>query len=195
VSTADDVAYAARLYRIGNRSWKRALNPVNPYRLHIRSLAVGRCLDVGCGFGRNLGYLRNSSNVGVEPNASLRTLARELGHTVIAPEDVQHSLQREEFDNLIFSHVLEHLLPDQHPAILNNYLPYLKSGGRVIVRIPQRAGFDSDDDHRHFWTLDSMQTFLESNHLTISKKGTFPFPELGGTFFKYNEWFLVATKQ
>jgi len=101
---------------------------VNPCRLHIRSLAVGRYLDVGSGFGRNLGYLGNSSIVGVEPNASLDTLARELGHTVIAAKDVEHSLKREEFDNLIFSHVLGRLPSDQYPVILNNYLHYLKSG-------------------------------------------------------------------
>ena len=185
--TTDEVAYATRLYRISNRSWKRILRPVNPYRLHIRSLVIGRCLDIGCGFGRNLGYLGNTSNVGVEPNSSLRVLARDLGHTVISPEDVRRSLHREKFDNLIFSHVLEHLLPDEHAVILNNYLPYLKSGGRVIVLIPQRAGFDGDDDHRHFWTLNAMETFLEQNHLITQKKGTFPFPEFVGTFFKYNE--------
>lgn len=192
--TSDESAYAARLYGISNRSWKRILSPVNPYRLHIRSLVVGRCLDVGCGFGRNLGYLGNTNNVGVEPNKSLRELANELGHNVIAPDDIQRVLQRGEFDNLIFSHVLEHLLPDEHAVILNNYLPYLKIGGHVIVRIPQRAGFASDDDHRYFWTLNSMEQFLKSHRLDIHKKGSFPFPEFVGNFFKYNEWFLVATK-
>jgi len=101
---------------------------VNRCRIHIRSLTVVRCLDVGCGFSLNLGYLGNSSNVGVQPNASLRTLTRELGHTVIAAKDIEHSLQREEVDNLIFSHALEHLLSDQYPAILNNYLHHFKSG-------------------------------------------------------------------
>lgn len=190
----EEGAYAERLYGISNRAWKRALSPVNPYRLHIRCLAVGRSLDIGCGFGRNLGYLGNASNVGVEPNQSLRFLASQLGHNVISPEDVKSLLADEKFDNLIFSHVLEHLTPDEHALILNEYLPYLKVGGSVIVRIPQRAGFDSDDDHRHFWTLDSMAKYLISHDLQIDKAGSFPFPEIVGNYFKYNEWFLTATK-
>lgn len=191
----EESEYAARLYGISNRSWKRALAPVNPYRLHIRHLAVGRCLDVGCGFGRNLGYLGNQSNIGIEPNQSLRALADQLGHKVIHPDDVERLMQPEDFDTIIFSHVLEHLTPEEHPLILNRYLPYLKVGGRVIVRIPQRAGFDSDDDHRFFWHRSSMAEYLSSHNLHIEKMGSFPFPEFVGNFFKYNEWFFLAVKK
>lgn len=170
------------------------LAPINPYRIHIRLLVRGRCLDVGCGFGRNLGYLGDPQHVGVEPNQSLREMATKLGHNVIAPHETKQELRNEEFDTLIFSHVLEHLTPDQHPAILRDYLPYLKVGGLVVVRIPQRAGFNSDDDHRFFWTDGLMEEFLLGHGLSITKSGSFPFPEFFGGFFKYNEWFFVATK-
>lgn len=194
MTSSDENAYAQRLYGISNQPWKRVLAPINPYRIHIRLLVRGRCLDIGCGFGRNLGYLGDSKHVGVEPNQNLRDLAIELGHNVIAPHETQQVLQNEGFDTLIFSHVLEHLTPDQHPAILRDYLPYLKVGGLVIVRIPQRAGFDSDDDHRYFWTNDLMEEFLLGHGLTIEKTGSFPLPEFFGRFFKYNEWVFVAIK-
>lgn len=121
-------------------------------------------------------------------------MATKLGHNVLAPHETKQELRNEEFDTLIFSHVLEHLTPDQHPAILRDYLPYLKVGGLVVVRIPQRAGFNSDDDHRFFWTDGLMEEFLLGHGLRITKSGSFPFPEFFGGFFKYNEWFFVATK-
>jgi SAM-dependent methyltransferase len=195
MSTPEDEIYAQRLYSISNKKWKRSLKLLNPYRLHIRYLIKGSCLDVGAGFGRNLGYLNNPANHGIEPNPALRRLSQVLGHSVVSAIEASSKFEYESFDNLLFSHVLEHLTPEQHLGILDQYLPYLKSGGRVVVLIPQEAGFKHDSDHKFFWTPEFMAEYLSDHSLILQKIGSFPLPSIFSRIFIYNEWFLVAAKK
>ncbi|HEY7625699.1 MAG TPA: hypothetical protein VH761_01480, partial [Ilumatobacteraceae bacterium] len=64
MSSTDD-AYAGRLQELSGRWWKRFLP--NPYRWNVRRLATGRVLDVGCGIGRCLDFVK-PRGVGVDPN-------------------------------------------------------------------------------------------------------------------------------
>jgi SAM-dependent methyltransferase len=194
VSNVSDEQYAQRLYGASNKRWKLLLKYANPYRLHIRHLIKGTCLDVGAGFGRNLGYLNRPANVGVEPNPALRTIALTLGHNVVSAEDAAHRLKAESFDYLLFSHVLEHLTADQHAEILRQYLPYLKRGGKIVILIPQMAGFKHDSDHKFFWTPSLVREYLAQNELNLRKSGSFPLPSIFGNTFVYNQWFFVATR-
>lgn len=189
-----EAKYAEYLYTISNKTYKRVLARVNPYRQHIRHLVKGTCLDIGAGFGRNLGYLNNSRNVGVEPNLSLRKIAETLGHNVVAREQLFESYSHQHFDNLLISHVLEHLPTQDHHAFLQEYLPFLKIGGKVVILIPQVAGFKQDSDHKHFWTPALISEYLHDNKLSILRIGSFPLPTWFGQIFIYNEWFVIAEK-
>ena len=194
MENSSEAQYADRLYGISNKRYKRALGRVNPYRLHIRHLIKGTCLDLGAGFGRNLGYLNDSRNVGVEPNLALRKIAETLGHNVLAREHLFESFSHQHFENLLISHVLEHLPTQDHHAFLQEYLPFLKVGGKVVILIPQRAGFKQDSDHKYFWTPALMSKYLHENKLSVVRIGSFPLPTWFGQIFVYNEWFIIAEK-
>ncbi len=62
--------YAARLNRIQRARWKELLDVQAPYRWNLRRQSLGRTLDVGCGWGRNLASL-DPSSVGVDHNLYL----------------------------------------------------------------------------------------------------------------------------
>ena len=63
--TSTDADYTRRLQHLSGRRWKRFVP--NPYRWNVRRLATGRVLDVGCGIGRCLDFVR-PRGVGVDPN-------------------------------------------------------------------------------------------------------------------------------
>jgi SAM-dependent methyltransferase len=144
----DNEDYAMRLQLISKKWWKKLLGPINPYRRNLRNLVRGNCLEVGCGIGRNLSYLDNSDNVGIDLNLYALDVARSLGHTVMMNSEFKsHDQYLAGFDNLLFSHVLEHM--DQGAAIqlVNDYLPYLNKDGKLVIICPQKRGFDSDESH------------------------------------------------
>jgi len=55
-STADG-RYTDYLVGMQARCWKRLLRVQLPYRWHLRTLRLGKVLDLGCGIGRNLLHL------------------------------------------------------------------------------------------------------------------------------------------
>lgn len=72
-------------------AWWKPIIPVQaPYRWHLRRLKLGRTLDLGCGNGRNLGYL-GSTSVGVDHNGELVSIARSRGLNAFTPEDFRAS--------------------------------------------------------------------------------------------------------
>ncbi|HEX2785073.1 MAG TPA: class I SAM-dependent methyltransferase, partial [Ilumatobacteraceae bacterium] len=82
--SSTDSAYTRRLQRLSGRRWKRLVP--NPYRWNIRRLATGRVLDVGCGIGRCLDFVR-PRGVGVDPNETAITVCRENAHEAYTPAD------------------------------------------------------------------------------------------------------------
>jgi len=60
-SPTESKDYAKHLRRRADVWWKTILPVQAPYRWHIRHLRLGRTLDVGCGYGRNLEVLASGS--------------------------------------------------------------------------------------------------------------------------------------
>ena len=46
---------------------------------------------------------------------------------------------RECFDGILLAHVIEHMTRADGLALLRDYLPYLRPGGRVFFRVPAGA--------------------------------------------------------
>ena len=62
-----------------------------PYRLHVRSLRMGRALEVGCGIGRNLAHLPAGS-VGVDHNPFSVQTCRSLGFEAYTDEEIREAI-------------------------------------------------------------------------------------------------------
>jgi len=185
--TTPTSGYAARLDALQGARWKRRVP--NPYRAYLRHLRLGRTLEVGCGIGRNLGYL-GGFGIGVDTDPDAVARCRRLGfHAYLAEE---FTAAPRSFDTLLVSHVLEHLSHAEAGALLSRYLGYVRPGGRVVVITPQERGFASDATHRRFTGFDEVRSLLEDRGLAVERQRSFPLPRPLGRWFVYNEFVTLA---
>ena len=188
----DDRDYTDRLVTAGGARWKRVLNVQAPYRWNLRRLEPGRVLDVGCGIGRNLEHL-DGDGIGVDTNPTSIEEARRRGFEAYTVDELTNgALEGEEFDSLLFAHVLEHMTRAEASALLGAYLPYLRPGGAVIAIVPQEAGFASDATHVDFLDAEDVITLFEWNGIALDRSFSFPFPRATGRWFRYNETIVTG---
>jgi 2-polyprenyl-3-methyl-5-hydroxy-6-metoxy-1,4-benzoquinol methylase len=187
--------YAQRLQAKQHVWWKKALNVQAPYRWNVRRQQLGRTLDVGCGIGRNLEHL-DAGSVGVDHNAASIAVAREQGLTALTVEEWEASdLRRpDSFDAILLAHVIEHLDAETGEALLRDYLPYLRPGGKVFLVCPQERGYASDATHVRFTTGDDLVELARTVGLEPDPWFSFPLPRWAGKAFVYNEFCLLARK-
>jgi 2-polyprenyl-3-methyl-5-hydroxy-6-metoxy-1,4-benzoquinol methylase len=191
--TSTDANYARRLQRLSGRWWKRLIP--NPYRLNVRRLAVGRVLDVGCGIGRCLDFIR-PRGVGVDPNAAAIAVCRDSGYEAYVPDEfaaaIGSSKSPRQFDTLLCSHVLEHLDEPTGVELIGRYLPHIVSGGRVVLITPQERGQRSDDTHVRLMDVGELRAVASKCGLTVERVSSFPLPRVFGRWFIYNETVMTA---
>lgn len=194
----DDTAgedYARRLQTKEQVWWKRALDVQAPYRWNLRRQHLGRTLDVGCGLGRNLENL-DPGSVGVDHNPTSVALARERGLAALTVEEWRASDLRRpgSFDGMLLAHVIEHLSEADGLAVVRDYLPYLRPGGRVFLVCPQERGYASDPTHVRFVTGEDLMDLARQVGLEPQPWSSFPFPRRAGRAFVYNEFCVLALK-
>ncbi len=195
---ADDTAgedYARRLQTKQEVWWKKVLNVQAPYQWNLRRQHLGRTLDVGCGIGRNLETL-DAGSVGVDHNEHSIAVARERGVTALTVAEWESSDLRvpESFDGILLAHVIEHMAAPEGVALLRDYLPYLRPGGRVFFVCPQERGYASDATHVRFTTGEDLEALARDVGLEPQPWFSFPFPRWAGKPFIYNEFCLLAVK-
>lgn len=195
-----DPEYAERLRRLETARWKQVLDVQAPYRWNLRRLRLGRTLEIGCGIGRNLGHLtdgRNPAPVGVDHNPTSVALARARGFQAFTVEEFLAGLPDagpESFDALLAAHLVEHLPEQQAAEVLAGYLPFLRSGGRVVLITPQERGYPTDPTHVRFCGFEELAALSHGLGLSVLRRYSFPFPRFAGPLFTYNEFVLVARK-
>lgn len=188
-------AYARRLARLEGARWKRWLDVQAPYRWNLRRLALGRTLEVGCGIGRNLLHL-GATAVGVDPNATAVETARARGANAFTPDAFRSSAESNAaFDALLFAHVLEHMPYADAAALVAEWLPHLRTGGRVVLIVPQEAGYRTDATHVEFVDAAALHALLAGAGCAIERAYSFPFPRVFGRVFPYNELVAVGRRQ
>lgn len=185
--------YTRRLEAAESTRWKRLLNVRAPYRWNLRRLGLGRTLDIGCGIGRNLVDL-DPGSVGVDHNEQSVTAARSRGCEAMTPDEFIGSGAPGSFDSLLFAHVLEHMPKDDAAELVGRYLPYLRTDGRVVVIVPQEAGFRSDPTHVEFIGDPEIEEIADSLGLSVARSYSFPFPRVVGRWFRYNETVVIAER-
>ena len=191
--STDTPDYAERLRSKQTLWWKRLLHVQAPYHWNLRRQNLGRTLDVGCGIGRNLGVLPPGS-VGVDHNTEAVALARSMGyHAYTVQEFLDGDLAvPAAFDGLLVAHVLEHMDRGQALALLGDYLPFVRPGGRVFLVCPQERGYASDPTHVWFARDTDLVELAETLGLEVERSFSFPFPRRTGKLFIYNEFCVTA---
>lgn len=188
--------YADRLNRLQGKRWKKLLNVQLPWKLHMKRLNLGRTLDVGCGNGRNLNYLRSDS-VGVDHNPFSVATARAIGGDAYTVEDffaVPEFTTPGGFDSILGAHLIEHLTVVEAREVIGSYLPVLRSGGRVVFFTPQERGHASDATHLAFTGFAELRRLCDDLGLVNDRQYSFPFPRWAGKAFIYNEFIHIAHK-
>jgi 2-polyprenyl-3-methyl-5-hydroxy-6-metoxy-1,4-benzoquinol methylase len=139
-------------------------------------------LDIGCGAG-DLGKLIRSVYPSVQitgitcSQKEYEQAVQKLDHCICT--DIERGtlpeFKNEEFDAIIFSHILEHLVNPL--ASIQRILPYLKRGGKVIIALPNIANWRDrwklalgrfeytdggimDKTHLHFYTFYTAPHYL-----------------------------------
>ncbi|MSR61043.1 MAG: class I SAM-dependent methyltransferase [Planctomycetes bacterium] len=191
----DTTSPAYTRYLAERAGWKRFIDVQAPYRWNLRRLELGFTLDLGCGTGRNLAHL-GGHGVGIDHNAHSVAAARARGLDAYTGEEFARSPHATpgRFDTLLVAHVLEHLQPAQALALVGEHLPFVKSGGRVVLLTPQERGFASDATHVAFTGFDELERVLTANGLVLVRRYSFPFPRFVGRLFAHNEFVVVARK-
>lgn len=185
--------YTVRLESKTSAAWRRLIDPQLPYAWNVRRLCPGRVLDVGCGIGRNLRNLRGGG-VGVDHNPSSVAAARAAGFIAFEPQEFHstHFAQPAAFDSILAAHLLEHVGQDVGDAILAEYLPYLRPGGRVVLICPQERGYSADATHIRWLDWSDMVGHLKRLGVQPLTRSSFPLPRAAGKLFTYNETVVVG---
>jgi len=191
-----DEEYTRRLLRAQGSRWKRLLDVQAPYRWNLRRLRPGFTLEIGCGVGRNLSHLRGAG-IGVDHNPHSVDACRRSGFIAFTPEEFRRSQHNAgaRFDAMLLSHVAEHMTFAEFVQLIREYVPLLKSDGRIIVMTPQEAGFRSDTTHVEFFDLEKIRAAVEQVGFSPVREYSFPFPRLVGRIFHYNEFVSVSRRR
>lgn len=101
----------------------------------------GRVLDIGCGAGQSLAYLRAKGCEvrGVEADEESRAFAVEQGFEIDAGTFNPQVYEPEEFDYVTMDQVIEHMI-DPIDA-LRGVASILKPGGKLIMSTPNASGW------------------------------------------------------
>jgi SAM-dependent methyltransferase len=187
----DPTAYADRLDGVQGAGWKRYAP--NPYQWFLRHQHLGFTLDVGCGVGRTLGYLRGNG-VGIDTNAEAVRRCRQRGFTAFTIDDFGSSpfAVPGRFDALLAAHVIEHLDANDAAALLPAYTPFVRPGGRVLLITPQERGYASDPTHVTFTDDGRLAELCTNAGLLVRSQRSFPLPRAAGRWFVYNEFIVEA---
>lgn len=112
------------------------------HRLVARHKTTGRVLDVGCGTGEFLGYLksRGYSAKGVEPGVVARVQAI-ANHTLEVFPSLEQVSTTEQFNIITMWHVLEHMHDVR--ATLKKLHAHLSPGGLLVIAVPDRDSWDA----------------------------------------------------
>lgn len=195
IQSTQEKEYADYLVKAQGIGWKNMLDVQRPYRINIQRLSLGKTLDVGCGIGRNLKSLPNGS-VGIDHNTYMVDDLVKQGYLAYTASGFKKSKysKNELFDALLFAHIIEHMSSEDTEKMIRDYLKYLKKGGKVVIICPQKKGFSKDSTHIKFHNRESISALLSRLNLVILKKQSFPLPEIFGSIFAPNEFWVVAEK-
>ncbi len=127
-----------------------------------------RILDLGCGFGGFLKVIKDAgySHIeGIEFSGDDVAYAHHFGLKEVLQGDILEMLKildPQQYDIVLLLDVIEHFERDQVLSILNNSFRILKTGGSVVIHVPNAEGIFgsrirySDYTHEMAYTAKSL---------------------------------------
>ncbi|MBK8498991.1 MAG: class I SAM-dependent methyltransferase [Flavobacteriales bacterium] len=142
--SADYISHTNAAHSLRDRVYQRVRRfaLAQKCRLVSRYEPYGHVLDVGCGTGEFLAFLKSCGYLahGVEPNLKAREMAIATHALKIVP-DLDAVRRAEGFRVITLWHVLEHL-PGLH-VTLKKLFSLLADGGLLIIAVPDRSSWDA----------------------------------------------------
>lgn len=131
-----------------------------------------KILDVGCGSGRDLLWLkrRGYEVMGFERSFGLAALAAEqVSCPVIVGDFESFDFSRCFMDAVLLVGALVHVLPSKFRAVLQRILAAVRSGGHVLLTLKEGAGVRVSGDGRvfHLWSHEEVSAHLAASRLHI----------------------------
>ncbi len=122
--------------------WVRRNAIRSKHRLIARYQTQGKVLDVGCGTGEFLGYLKSRGYVtqGVEPSAQALKQAI-VNHALEVVPDIEGVPASEQFQVITLWHVLEHVHDVR--ATFKRLHARMSTGGLLVIAVPDRESWDA----------------------------------------------------
>lgn len=154
------------------------------YRLGADLAPGGAVLEVGCGSGMGLPYLKEHSRLAVGGDYTLHLLRearRHLPDASLVRMDAQHLPFRDGvFDAVLLLEML-YYVADQRAAI-SECRRVLKPGGKLMISVPNpdRRDFNRSPFSTSYPTLDDLSRLLAMNGFEVHAYGDFPI-EAGGS--------------
>ena len=177
------------------------------YLKHLPKNKNVKILDMGCGLGHFLYFLRKQGYVnvkGIDLNKKNIEHCKKMRLGVVQ-EDIFDYLKnsKENFDIIVLNDVIEHIEKDKILKLFNIAREMLNKGGKVLIKTPNcnspygLAGFFSDFTHQTAFTEKSLgQLAMISNFGNFKVENLYIYPNIpvidSMTFIFYN--ILYKTK-
>jgi len=131
-----------------------------------------RILDIGCGSGRDMRWLkkRGFNAMGFERSAGLAELARQnTGCEVIEGDFEDFDFTECPSDAVLCVGSLVHVHHEKLPAILSRVMAGLKQGGKVMITVKQGHGTHTDEFGRvfHYWQDNAIRIVFAEQGLAV----------------------------
>jgi SAM-dependent methyltransferase len=164
----------------------------------LQSLPKSNCvLDLGTGYGFYLSI--NPHAWAVDGDHNCINYLQSKGFNVKQCDFLKRlPFDDGEFEYVIAHDVLEHFTYEELEQIFSEVHRILKLGGRFLVFVPNRRGYDlglrTEAGHKLFVTINEVKS-LSKELFVIQKNYSEPLPQFVGKFFNHNKEIFELVRQ